>query len=135
MKLDTNGSYPERLLEIIHAGLVDYVAMDIKNSPEKYPLTCGGVNFLREAVQSSLILMQGKVPYEFRTTVVRELHTAADFEKIGEWIKGAERYFLQPFRLSENVIVQSLNPPSPEELQSFLEIAKKYVPEAGIRGI
>ncbi len=97
VKLDTNGTHPETLSEILREGLVDYVAMDIKNSPAKYAATVG-VNVDMDSVKRSVaLIMESGVDYEFRTTVVRELHEKADFCAIGEWIRGAKRYFLQQF--------------------------------------
>ena len=91
VKLDTNGSYPDRLAEILENSLADYVAMDIKNSRQKYPAAAGTENALESVEKSVELLLSGKVPFEFRTTAVKGLHTGADIESIARWIKGAER--------------------------------------------
>ncbi len=134
VKLDTNGSCPERLAEILENGLADYVAMDIKNSPEKYPVTAGAENALESVEKSAELLLNGKTPFEFRTTVVKGLHTGADIESIARWIKGAERYYLQGFRDSGDLIGSGLAAFTPEEMEKLLACARKYLPNTEIRG-
>ena len=134
VKLDTNGSYPEVLQSLINEGLVDYVAMDIKNSWNKYNVT-SGFNQLENVKESISILLEGKIDYEFRTTVVKELHDQEDFEIIGQMIQGADNYFIQCFRPNENVIDKNLNAPDKNELIEYLTIVKKYIPNAKLRGI
>ena len=98
VKLDTNGSFPDRLEYLVGEGLVDYVAMDIKNSKEHYGLTIGLHAYDTETIGESVnILMEGSVPYEFRTTLIREYHTTEDMHSIGRWLKGCSSYFLQTF--------------------------------------
>ena len=136
VKLDTNGSFPKRLREAVDSGLVDYVAMDIKNSPEKYAATCGLNVFDLSKVQESIrFLMGGRIPYEFRTTVVDEFHEAADMEAIGKWIAGARAYYLQNFVDSGACIREGLHAKSPEELHLFRSLLTKYVPNTQIRGV
>lgn len=135
IKLDTNGSYPEKLQAIIDKGLVDYVAMDVKNCKEKYDLTTGAKIDISKIEKSVEILMQGKVDYEFRTTVVKELHEKDDFVKIGAWLKGARRIFLQPFKDNENLIGGNLSSYSKEELCEFKEILQKTIGQVEIRGL
>ncbi len=136
VKLDTNGTFPDKLRSLIDAGLVDYVAMDIKNSPEKYAETVGLEKIDMEPIYESVrLLMGGKTDFEFRTTVVRELHGAEDFEKIGEWLRGDEKYFLQNFTDSEFVLQKGLGAHSRETLRSFADIVRKSVPRVEIRGI
>ena len=135
VKLDTNGSYPDKLKEAIDRGLIDYVAMDIKTSKESYSRVCD-VNVKIEDIEKSVqILLENKVDYEFRTTVVRELHTKEDFEKISSWIKGAKRYFLQCFRDNENLIGNNLSAYTASELESFLEVLKCNINEVSLRGV
>ena len=95
VKLDTNGSFPDRLRALVSQGLVDYVAMDVKNAPERYEETVGvdGLDLARVR-ESVSFLLEGSVPYEFRTTVVRELHAESDLRSLAEWIAGAEAWFL-----------------------------------------
>ena len=106
IKLDTNGTFPARLKSLVEKGLVDYVAMDIKNCKEKYSLTTGTDSFDIAKIEESVnFLLSGKVDYEFRTTIVDGLHETQDIVKIGEWIKGAKKYFLQNFVDSGNLII------------------------------
>jgi len=136
VKLDTNGTNPEKLRELIEAELLDYVAMDIKNSKERYLETVGIPGFEVAPIEESVeLLKEGHVDYEFRTTVVRELHTEGDIEKIAEWIKGAPRYFLQNFVDSGNVLKEGLNAHSRETLDSMRFLAGKYVDFVSLRGV
>ena len=136
VKLDTNGSSPDILKELIDEGLVDYVAMDIKQYPEKYLKTIGLENFdLKEIERSKDLLLQGKVDYEFRTTVVREFHEIEDFAKIGEWIKGARRYYLQNFEDHGTCIQSGLSEVGLPVLEKMAEAVRPYVQEVEIRGI
>ncbi|MBR5543199.1 MAG: anaerobic ribonucleoside-triphosphate reductase activating protein [Oscillospiraceae bacterium] len=136
IKLDTNGTYPERLSAIIDAGLCDYVAMDIKNSKERYVETVGIEGFdIAPVCKSVDILLSGKVPFEFRTTVVRELHTTEDIEKIALWIKGAGKYFLQNFVDSGNLIGEGLTAHTPETLEAMRKIAQKHIDFVELRGV
>lgn len=136
LKLDTNGCFPKRLKALVEAGLVDYVAMDIKNSPEKYAETCGlSALDLTKIHESIRFLMEGSIPFEFRTTVVKEFHEAADFEKIGQWIAGAPAYYLQSFVDSGACIREGLHAHTPENLHLFRSLLRKYVQNTQIRGI
>lgn len=136
VKLDTNGSYPDRLAALIDRGLIDMVAMDIKNSPEKYPLTTGIQGFDTAPIRESAdLLMRGQLQYEFRTTVVQEFHAAEDFCRIGEWIRGARAYYLQSFIDSGDLIGSDLHPHTKETLTHFLRIVQPYVENVHLRGI
>jgi pyruvate formate lyase activating enzyme len=136
IKLDTNGSFPDKLKSIIDKGLCDYVAMDIKNSKERYNETIGIDNFDIYLMEKSVeILRDSDVDFEFRTTVTKNFHTMEDIEKIGEWIKGTEKYYLQNFVDSGNLIDSNVEGVSKEEMQLMLERIKKYVPTAEIRGL
>ena len=135
VKLDTNGSYHDTLKEIISLGLVDYVAMDIKNCPDKYNITVG-LNQAPQDIDKSIdLLLEGKVPYEFRTTVVKELHTVDDMERLAMRIKGANKYFLQGFIDSGDLIDTGYSAYSPEEMNQLLFVAKKWIPSACLRGV
>ncbi len=142
VKLDTNGTNPEMLLGLINDGLVDYVAMDIKNSPARYGETAGlnsefGIqnSKLIEAVRESAeILMQGRVDFEFRTTLMKELHSAEDMRAIGEWLSGDEKLFLQTYREGGDLIVGGFTPFTREETNLLLDVLKKFIPNAEIRG-
>ena len=136
VKLDTNGAHPDRLEAILREGLADYVAMDIKNSPEKYARTAGLERLDLAPVRRSVqLLMASPTDYEFRTTVVDELHEAHDFEAIGAWIAGAKRYFLQAFTDRDSVPFGNLHAPSAERMREYAEIMRRYVPDSRLRGV
>ena len=136
VKLDTNGAHPDVLRRVLEAGLAQYVAMDIKNSPEKYARTVGLPEMdlapIRESVK---LLLAGDADYEFRTTVVAELHDAEDFERIGRWITGAKRYFLQAFADRDSVPFGGLHAPSADQMRAYATIARCFVPAAALRGV
>lgn len=134
VKLDTNGSFPDKLAALCEAGLVDFVAMDIKNAPQKYALTAGVPVDMGAIRASADFLLGGGCGYEFRTTVVRGLHTEDDMEEIGIWLAGAERYFLQNFRDSDAVPTRGLLPCTEGELRAMLLRLQAYIPAARIRG-
>ena len=134
-KLDTNGNHPAMLEKILCAGLADYVAMDIKNSPEKYAVTVGRDRMdLQPVLDSIRLLKEGRTDYEFRTTVIDELHEAEDFDKMGKMIAGAKRYFLQSFADRDTVPYANLHAPSSEKMSDYVNIARKYVKEVFLRG-
>ena len=136
VKLDTNGTYPDKLRELIGAGLLDYVAMDVKNSPARYAETVGLPSLDLAPIEESVrILKEGRVPYEFRTTVVRELHSEADMAAIARWLRGAERYFLQQFTDSGALLGEGYTAHSAEQLRAFSDIVKPYIPAVSLRGI
>lgn len=136
VKLDTNGYRPAVLKELCLAGLVDYVAMDIKGSPHRYPEICGlsRMDFAKIA-ESVDFLKSAAVDYEFRTTVVRELHGAEDFRQIGDWIAGARAYYLQGYQDSPNVISPGFTAYTLEELTSFLPLLRDKISTVEIRGV
>ena len=134
IKLDTNGTRPEVLNALIEQGLVDYVAMDIKNSPEKYTATCGGRDVLEQVRQSVSILEHSGIPHEFRTTVLHPYHTPEDLAAIGRWLSGTERYFIQQFVDSGDLLGEG-QALSPVEMQSLLQAVIPYIPNAALRGI
>ena len=136
VKLDTNGSFPDILRDLVQRKLVDYVAVDIKNSREKYQLTSGcSETQLRRVEETVEFLKEGSVDYEFRTTVVAQFHEAADFIGIGEWISGARRYFLQKFEDSGEIIQAGLSAVSAQEMQVFADTVRPYVGEVALRGV
>lgn len=135
VKLDTNGTNPDMLEDLIRSGALDYVAMDIKNSKEKYPLTSGICDLNTSKIERSVeILLSGGLDYEFRTTLVKELHTLSDMEKIGKWIAGARAYFLQGFVDSGELISDTFSAHDTKTVAEFLRAVKVYVPNAQIRG-
>ena len=136
VKLDTNGSRPDMLKALCRDGLIDYVAMDIKTCKERYPVVAGIPSVNMVSIEESMdFLKGGSVPYEFRTTVVKELHSAADFEKIGPWIAGCPNYYLQNFIDSGNVLQQGFSGCSKEELLSYLQIVEPWVGQVKLRGV
>lgn len=136
VKLDTNGTHPALLASILGEGLADYVAMDIKNRPEKYAMTVGLPSVDLAPVRESVsLLMNGATEYEFRTTVVDEFHEADDFEAIGAWIAGARHYFLQAFTDRDSVPFGNLHAPSAEKLREYAQIMRRYVPDSQLRGV
>lgn len=136
IKLDTNGYFPDRLEYAIKNKLVDYVAMDIKNCREKYALTASKKDLDISKIEKSVeLLMKSGIEYEFRTTVTKELHTEQDFVRIGEWIKGAEKYYIQNFVDSGNLIENSSSPLDNQELNGLLKAVSPYVKTASLRGV
>ncbi len=136
VKLDTNGYRPHVLKELCAEGLVDYVAMDIKAGRPNYPKVCGVPSLRLEAVEeSAAFLMEGRTPYEFRTTAVKGLHTSEDFADIAEWISGCRAYFLQGFVDSGHVLTKGWSSFSRAELCRFAEVVKPSVPCVQIRGV
>lgn len=169
VKLDTNGSHPELIKELHREHLIDYVAMDIKSSKEHYPTVSGISTLLIDAVDESVTyLMNAGIPHEFRTTLVKGLHTLDDMKSIASWIAGAGKYYLQSYEDSDmilskylpaagqntdsfqnssdennsnksdckrNISIEPLESFSSDELQQFLEIARKTIPSAELRGV
>lgn len=138
IKLDTNGCFPEQLQAVVSEGLVDYVAMDIKNSPEQYAETIGIPYFDTAKIRQSVaFLLSGRVDYEFRTTVVRGLHTAASLRGAARFITGAKRYFLQKFVDSGDLIGDSreFSAFSDAEMREFRREVLPFVPSAALRGV
>lgn len=135
VKLDTNGYRPEVLRELLSEGLVDYVAMDIKSSPEGYG-RCVGIEDLdlKPIYESAAQLMEGKVDYEFRTTVVKELHTKEDIVSIGRWLAGEESFFLQSFKDSGDILCEGMSAYSDGEMRELEEALREYIPRAVWRG-
>lgn len=135
VKLDTNGCFPAVLRSLVEDELVDFVAMDIKNSPECYGKTAGIPDFDLTAVRESVAyLMSGAVDYEFRTTVAAQFHDEQSFEDIAHWIAGAKRYALQEFKDSGDILAGGLSPCTQEQMEAFLAILKPLVPGAFLRG-
>ncbi|MBR3042048.1 MAG: anaerobic ribonucleoside-triphosphate reductase activating protein [Eubacterium sp.] len=135
IKLDTNGNHTDRLRSVVDAGLIDYVAMDVKNSPERYGETIGLPGFDISRIKESIdYLMNCGTDYEFRTTVVKQFHDEDSFKGIAELIKGAEKYYLQGFVDRETVPYAGLEGYTKEEMEKFLDIVSPYVKSAEIRG-
>ncbi len=142
IKLDTNGTHPGVLSSLIREGLVDYVAMDVKNDPARYAMTVGrgraGDSFadsMEQIRKSIAVLLSGDLPYEFRTTVVHELHDDDSFRGIGEMIRGADKYFLQCYTDRDSVLLPGLSAPSREDMERYAGIMKSCVKSVSIRGM
>lgn len=137
VKMDTNGNHPSLLKELVNDGLVDYVAMDIKNSPERYAETIGLEAFDISKVDESraFLIEQKKIDFEFRTTVINEFHNKDSFRAIGPWIHGAQKYYLQKFEDRDTVPFAGLTSPSEEALNTYKEIVTPYVGLVELRGV
>ena len=142
VKLDTNGYRPDVLKSLAAQGLLDYVAMDIKNCPARYGETAGIANPDMEKIEESMrFLMEGSLDYEFRTTVVQELHTPDDISAIGQWFRTlspnnvVKKYFLQPYTHRDSVLCSGLHAPTKAQLQAFSQAAAPYIHQIEIRGI
>ena len=135
-KLDTNGLLHDRLRAVVEAGAVDYVAMDIKNCKARYAETAGVPGLDLAPIEKSVqFLMEGSVDYEFRTTVVKELHNKADFDEIGRWLKGAKRYFLQSFKDSGDILSPGLSPMEKADLLEIRDRLRAEIPGVELRGV
>lgn len=141
VKLDTNGSRPQVLKELVAAGLVDYVAMDIKNSPSRYPETCGlGRTDLSAVEESARFLISGAVDSEFRTTVVDPLHDEESIAEMGRWLhnlageKPVKKLFLQYFADRDTVVFSGLKTPESSQMMRFAQLLQPFVLEINVRG-
>lgn len=138
VKLDTNGARPAVLKSLVAEGLLDYVAMDVKNSLSAYPETVGLTAFDVAPVEESIdFLMAGHIPFEFRTTLVKGLHTPEGVAEMGRRLAGEEKFFLQTFEDSGDLIAgegDALSSFTPAETQELLCILRQYVPNAQTRG-
>ncbi len=136
VKLDTNGSNPSMLSELLEEGLLDMVAMDIKNSLAHYGITIGIPQYNTKPVEESVeLLKKSGIPYEFRTTLVKELHCKEDLLAISQWLEGPSAYFLQNYEDSSDVLVKGLHGFTTHELQELLLIVKPLVPNVSLRGV
>ena len=134
VKLDTNGTNPQMLEALIDAGELDYVAMDVKNCPQRYAETCGGAQVLDAVEASKDLLLRGRVDYEFRTTVCKPFHDPQAIRSLAQWIAGAKRYFLQTFVDSGNLVGEGAVPFTPQEMEALTYVARVFVPDTQVRG-
>ena len=135
VKLDTNGSFPDKLRQLLDAQLIDYVAMDIKNSRDMYNKTCGCVVEMEDICKSVDLLKSGVVDYEFRTTVTGTFHSDKSIEDAAKWLTGAKRWYLQQFVDSGDLIDSAVVGTDAETLTRFQQIAQQYVPNTYLRGV
>ena len=134
-KLDTNGARPAVLRRILEEGLADYVAMDVKSSPAGYNRCAGVTGDVLSPVRESVALLEDSgIPHEFRTTAVKPLHTPEDFDAIGRWLQGTERYFIQSFADSGDILEEGMSSFSREELEGLLAAVRVWIPGAQLRG-
>ena len=134
VKLDTNGSDPDALTALLATGMIDYVAMDIKSSPERYEAAIGKAFPIERFQGSAEIIRSSGIPHEFRTTLVKGIHRIEDMDGIGKWLSGEEKYFLQAFVDSGNLLGKGFEAFSAEETREFLQVIRKYIPTAKLRG-
>ena len=134
VKLDTNGYRPDVLKAAVEGGYADYVAMDIKNSLSSYPETAGVPHIFTSLIQESIsYLLENHIPYEFRTTVVHELHSDEDFESIGKMCAGCSNYFLQSYSDRGDIINPIFSSPTAEEMERYIKILRKTIENVSFR--
>ena len=135
VKLDTNGSNPKMLRQLIDDKLIDYAAMDIKNCPDRYGATCGGISILPTVEESLSILRENKVEYELRTTCCKPFHDEKAMEAIGKWLSGTENYYLQNFFDSGDLVGTGVSGFTKEEMEALRDAVLPHIPNTRIRGI
>ena len=136
VKLDTNGYRPEVLRQLLSEGLLDYVAMDVKAALPNYTKVTGCPQLDLSRIEESIaILKNSRISYEFRTTVVKGLHTVEEFEEIGRMLKGCRAYYLQAYRDNENVISQGYAAYPAQIMRDMKEMARKYIDKVELRGV
>ena len=136
VKLDTNGGRPDVLEQLLQEGLPDYVAMDIKASPDNYAAAAGLRELDFQKIRQSIrLLLESNIPYEFRTTVVKGIHAPEEFEEIGRLLKGCRAYYLQGFRESESMVGEGCRAFSAGEMEEMAELAGRYIDRVELRGV
>lgn len=136
IKLDTNGYRPEVIADLLEKNLLDYIAMDIKAGYSNYVTASGISNLIIKKIEDSVSIIENSgIPYEFRTTVVKELHNETDFQEIADMISPKSPYFIQSFKDSGNILISGLSSCNNEELNKFLSIVKEKLPNSSLRGI
>lgn len=135
VKLDTNGSFPDRVQRLLDDGMLDYIAMDIKTTRENYPKVTGVAVDYDKIARSIELIRQSGIPHEFRTTVVRGLHTEEDIVNIARMLGGEESYFLQGFVDSGDILAKGCEAFSDAEMHTMLDAARRYCPKCELRGI
>lgn len=135
VKFDTNGNHPEKMIGLWEQGLIDYVAMDVKNCLERYAETAGIIGLNLNPIRKSVAwLLSGRLEYEFRTTVVKQFHNAEDVIRIGQWLEGANRYYLQSFVPNSAILATGLEPWPRTVMELFQHLIQPYVPAVELRG-
>ena len=134
VKLDSNGTAPEILKPLLREKLLDYVAIDIKNAPSQYAETCGA-DVIEYVEKSVALLKSSNIDYEFRTTVCHPFHSPKCMEEIGQWLRNAKQYYIQPFVDSGNLLGSGVSVMTKSELETLLNAVKSYIPAAELRGV
>lgn len=135
VKLDTNGYDPTHLSHLLKENLIDFISMDIKNTLAKYAKTAGCPKFEPNRIRLSVDLIRDSgVDYEFRTTVVKELHSDRDMEEIGQWLRGVKAYYIQPYVASDDVIMPVFSSYDKQKMLEYRNMLRRYIPNAGLRG-
>lgn len=135
VKLDTNGSNPGMLRQLLEDKLLDYVAMDIKNCPDRYAQTCGGIDILPSVQECLSILRENTVEYELRTTLCKPFHDKKAMEAMGKWLSGTKNYYLQAFVDSGDLVGTDVSGFTKEEMEALRQAVLPYIPTTRIRGI
>lgn len=136
VKLDSNGTNPDMLAYLLDNRLVDYIAMDIKHSKEKYnSIACMPILDISSIESSVQLLQSSNIDYEFRTTIMKECHNEDDIISIGKWLQNAKAYYLQSYKESEQVINPIFTPHSSDTLHHFIDILQPFIPNSFLRGI
>ena len=136
VKLDTNGTNPRLIKSLVEDGLIDYVAMDIKNSFEKYAITAGLNHLSIEPIRESVdFLLSSHLNYEFRTTIVKEYHDREDMLSIGRLLSGAKAYYLQSYKDSGDILQPGLHSHTRETLDDYVKLLAPMIPSVSIRGL
>ena len=134
IKLDTNGTHPEVVIDLVNKGLIDYVAMDIKSSLDEYHRFCKSDELISNVKKTIDYLKENHVDYEFRTTLIKEYHNEEIIKKIVQLLKGSKRLFLQQFKVSEGVVNKSLHPVDEGIANHYVEILSQDIDEVSLRG-
>lgn len=134
VKLDTNGTNPEMIKELINLKLIDYIAMDVKNCFDKYPLTSGSNQYLEKVKESISYLKENHIDYEFRTTLVKEFHALEDIKKMSNELEGSKKLRLQLFKSSGDCIKDGLHPVDKTTAKEFLKVLKNHIEDVSLRG-
>ena len=136
VKLDTNGLYPSILIDLIENDLLDYVAVDIKNSFDKYAMTCGIPNIDTKKIQQTIdYLKNSDIDYEFRTTILKGYHTETDMRKLSEMLSGCKHYYLQKFLKVDSIIDSRCEELTDNEIAMYLNVVREKIPNAEVRGV
>ena len=135
VKLDTNGSNPRMLKGLLEENLLDYVAMDIKNCPDRYAATCGGPDILTQVEECLTLLRNSPVEWELRTTCAKPFHDEKALEAIGKWLSGTENYHLQSFVDSGDLVGDGISGFTKEEMEALRQAVLPYIPTTRLRGI